>query len=151
MTFNPVNQSGHETASTAPASSAGFDPFAFEDAPTGELHVKNPATGAPTGMVIMLAGPENPDRKRRLFARQRRMRAAVAKAGRMVVSDPVDDAAEELDDLVANTLNWRGIATAYSTDAARALYTDSKRAWLCAQVRAALDERELFISSSAQT
>ena len=148
MTTSPLANPA-TTPATAPA--AGFDPLAFEDVPTGELHVKNPLTGAPTGMVITLAGPEHPDRKRRLFARQRRMRAAVAKAGRMVASDPVDDAAEELDDLVANTLGWHTAAVPYSADAARALYSDPKRRWLCDQVRQALDERELFMRSSAQS
>lgn len=129
---------------------AAFDPLAFEDVSTGDLQVKNPLTGAPTGMVITLAGPEHPDRKRRLFNRQRRLRAILAKTQKMPVSDPVDDAADELDELVASTLGWTGAATPYTTDAARALYSDPKRRWLCDQVRQALDERELFMRSSAQ-
>lgn len=130
---------------------ASFDPLAFEDAPSGELRVKHPLTGAPTAMVITLAGPEHPDRKRRLFARQRRLRAQMAKTGKMPVSDPEDDAAEEIEDLVAATLGWTGGAQAYSVDAARALYSDHKRRWLYDQVKQALDERELFTRSSAST
>ena len=52
--------------------------------------------------------------------------------------------------MVASTLGWTGAATPYTTDAARALYSDPKRRWLCDQVRQALDERELFMRSSAQ-
>lgn len=133
---------------TEPAD-AGFDPLAFEDVPTGDLHVKNPITGAPTGMVITLAGPEHPDRKKRLFARQRRLRAQLAKTQRMPVSDPEEDAADELDELVASTLGWKGSKTPFSADAARALYADTKRRWLRDQVRQALEERELFMRSSA--
>lgn len=129
----------------------GFDPTAFEDTPTGKLVIKNPLTGAPTGMVITLAGPEHPDRKKRLFNRQRRLRAALAKTGKMPVTDPVDDAAEELDDLVAATLGWEGAVVPYSADVARTWYSDPKRRWLCDQVKTALEERELFTRSSAQS
>lgn len=131
--------------------SKAFDPLAFEDVPTGTLAIKNPLTGAPTGMVITLAGPEHPDRKRRLFARQRRLRALMAKTGKMPVSDPEEDAAEELDDLVAATLGWSGAALTYSPEAARQLYSDPKRRWLFDQVKQGLDERELFTRSSATT
>ena len=129
-----------------------FDPMAFEDVSSGDLQIKSPVDGAPTTMVITLAGPEQPDRKARLFARQRRMRSAFAKAGgKMPVNDPVDDAADELDEVVACTLNWKGSATPYSVEAARALYSDPKRRWLFDQVKQALQERELFTRSFAQT
>ena len=42
-----------------------------------------------------------------------------------------------------------GSAQPLSPDAARRLYGDPKRRWLCAQVRDALDERELFTQASA--
>lgn len=126
-----------------------FDPLAFEDVSTGEVRIKDPLTGAPTSMVITLAGPEHPERKRRLHARQRRLRAAMAKTGKLPMSDPEDDAADQLDELVASTLGWVGSAVPYSADAARKLYSDPKRRWLCDQVQAALDERELFTRSSA--
>ena len=126
-----------------------FDPLAFEDVSTGTLRVKDPLTGAPTAMVITLAGPEHADRKRRLHARQRRLRAAMAKTGKLPMSDPEDDAADQLDELVASTLGWTGSAVPYSAESARKLYSDPKRRWLCDQVQAALDERELFTRSSA--
>lgn len=135
----------------ASAPPAAFDFAAFDDVPSGTVRIKDPTTGAPTSMVITLAGPEHPDRKRRLFARQRRMRAALAKTGKLQMSDPEDDEAEELDELVASTLGWEGAAVPYSADAARAAYSDGKRRWLRDQVRQALDERELFTRSSAQT
>jgi len=134
----------------AAAAAACFDPLGFEDVPTATVRIKDPVTGAPTSMVITLAGPEHPDRKRRLHARQRRMRAAFAKnAGKLPVTDPEDEAAEQLDELVASTLGWAGSSLPYSADAARQLYADPKRRWLCDQVQAALDERELFTRSSA--
>ena len=127
-----------------------FDPFSIEDVLTGTLRVRT-ATGASTSWVITLAGPEHPERKRRLFARQRRMRALLAKTGKLPTSDPEDDDAEQLDDLVACTLGWEGAAVPYSPQAARTLYADTKRRWLRDQVSAALDERELFTRSSAQS
>jgi hypothetical protein len=133
------------TSNTAPV----LDFEAFEDVSTGTLTVRNPKTGAPTPMVITLAGPEHPDRKRRLFARQRKLRAAMVKTGRLNVSDPEEDRAEELTELVACTLGWEGAAVPYTPAAAQALYSDPKRTWLRDQVRQALEDRELFTRSSA--
>jgi hypothetical protein len=133
-----------EPVNPAPA----FDFNSIEDVPTGAYRVKD-QTGAPTAMVINLAGPEHPERKKRLFARQRRLRAALSKTGKMPISDPADDEADELDDLVSSTLGWDGAAVPYSPQAARSLYGDPKRRWLRDQVVAALQERELFTRSSA--
>ena len=67
----------------------------------------------------------------------------------MPVRDPLDDDAEQTDELVACTLGWTGFSTPYSRDAARALYTDPKRRWLRDQVATGLQERELFIRRCA--
>ena len=120
-----------------------FDFTSFEDISTGTVKIKTP-TGAPTSMEIALAGPEHPDRKRRTFAKQRKLRASIAKTGKLPIADPEEDDADEVDELVACTLGWTGAAEAFSTDAARRLYADPKRRWLRDQVRAALDDRELF-------
>lgn len=125
-----------------------FDFEAFEDTSTTEFRVTDP-TGKPTAMVITLAGPEHPDRKRLEFARQRRIRTQFAKTQKLPVSDPEDDEAETVDTLVACTLGWQGAAVPYSRDAARALYTDPRRRWLRDKVQTALNERELFTRTSA--
>lgn len=139
-----------DQATPTPAAPAAevFDFTAFEDTPTAELRIKNPSTGAPTPMLVTLAGPEHPDRKRITFARQRRLRAALSKTGKLQVNDPEDDEAEELDTLVACTLGWQGAPVAYSAAECRRLYGDPKRRWLRDQVQAALQERELFTRSS---
>jgi len=123
---------------------------AYEDSSTGELRIKDPMSGAPTPMLVTLAGPEHVDRKRLAFARQRRMRATLAKTGKVPVSDPEEDEAEELDTLVACTLAWTGASEPYSRDAARRLYADPRKRWLRDQVAAALNERELFMRACAQ-
>ena len=138
----------NQAQAQAPASAAAlFDPFSIEDVLSGVLRVRD-QNGALTTWAITLAGPEHPDRKRRLFARQRRMRAQLAKTGKLPTSDPEDDDADQVDDLVACTLGWEGSVLPYSPDTARKLYGDSKRRWLRDQVQAALDERELFMRSS---
>lgn len=134
-----------------PAVPEVFDFCTVEDVPSAPVRIKNPQTGAPTAMVVTLAGPEHPVRKQRLFARQRRLRSGLAKTGRLPMVDPEDDDADEIDDLVAFTLGWQGAAVPYSADAARALYSDPRRQWLRAQVKAALDEREAFTGSSARS
>lgn len=133
---------------TPAAATAAFDPLTIEDVPTGTLRVRDQA-GAPTAMVITLAGPEHPDRKKRLHSRQRRMRAVLSKTGKLPMSDPEDDEADELDDLVACTLGWTGCSLPYSPQAARSLYADTKRSWLRTQVKTALEERELFTLACA--
>lgn len=132
---------------TAPAPGPTFNPYAFQDVHTGVLTIKEPDTGASTPMTITLAGPEHPERKRRLWQRQRRLRQQVSKTGKMPVQDPEEDDADELDELVCCTLGWKGAPEPYSQAAARKLYTDLP--WLRHQVRAALDERDLFIRRSA--
>lgn len=137
----------------SPDSNNTLDLDAFEDVQTGVCALKHPATGAAFGATITLAGPEHPVRQRFLMDRTRRMRAAVRKSGKLDVTDPLDDREEETDYLVACTLGWSGLerggmAVAFDAAAARQLYTDPKRQWLRSQVKAALDEAELFIGSS---
>lgn len=133
-----------------------FDIDDFEDLSQADVTIKNPVTGAPTGVVITLAGPEHPARKRILFDRQRRLRAGLQKTGRLQLGDPEDDEQDELDMLIAATLGWSGVRRGgadvpCSAQAARDLYADPKRRWLRDQVKTALDEREAFIQRSAAT
>lgn len=137
-----------DTTNTLPPEGA-FDFASFEDTPTADVRIKDPKTGATTAMVVTLAGPEHPDRKRILFARQRKARAALSRTGKLTMSDPEDDEADQVDLLVACTLGWKGAAVPFSPAAARALYNDPKRRWLRDQVQEALDQRELFTRSSA--
>ena len=131
------------TNSTMPQdpSAEALDILAFEDADSADLRIKHPVTGAPTAMVVQIAGPEHPLRRRLVLDRQRRLRAHLAKTGNMHISDPEDDAADDLELTVACTLGWRGAAQPYSPAAARALYADPKRRWLRDQVRTALRSR----------
>lgn len=126
-----------------------LDILAFEDADSADLRIKHPVTGAPTAMVVQIAGPEHPLRRRLVLDRQRRLRAHLAKTGNMHISDPEDDAADDLELTVACTLGWRGAAQPYTPAAARALYADPKRRWLRDQVQAGLQDRALFMRSSA--
>lgn len=133
-----------------------FDIDAYEDVQAGDIQLKDPATGAPTGATITLAGPEHPARRKIDLDRQRRVRAALQKTGKLQLQDPEEDEADETDLLVACTLGWRGLALAgqelaFSREAAARLYTDPKRRWLRAQVVAALNEREAFIKRSANS
>jgi len=131
----------------ADASTALFDFRTVSDVTTGEHRVTLPG-GQPTSMVIVLAGPEHPDRKARAFNVMRKKRAEMKRTGEVPLGDPEDDFNDETAELVASTLGWSGAAVEYSRDAARALYTDPERAWLRGQVKEALARRELFIQRS---
>lgn len=126
----------------------------FEDVSTGTVVLLNPATQAPTTSSVTLASPEHPARKQIDLARTRKLRSAFNQTGKMPVSDPVDDVADETEYLVASTLGWNitqgGVPLVHSAEAARTLYTDPKKQWLRAQVLAGLNKTALFISTSAK-
>jgi hypothetical protein len=133
---------------------ASMDLDDYEDVATGTVVLLNPATQAPTTSTITLASREHQSRKQIDMARTRKLRNTFNQTGKMPVSDPVDDVADETDYLVASTLGWNltqgGAPLLYSVDAARKLYADPKKQWLRTQVLAALNKSELFISSSAK-
>lgn len=127
----------------------------YEDISTGTVTLLNPSIQAPTTSTITLASREHQSRKQIDMARTRKLRSAFNQTGKMPVSDPVDDIADETDYLVASTLGWNltqgGMQLAFSADAARKLYSDPKKQWVRAQVLAAINKTELFISSSAKS
>lgn len=128
---------------------AVFNVHDFEDVPQADVAIKDPTTGSATTMIVTLAGPEHPTRRKILLAKQRRMRAQLQKTGKLQFGTPEEDEEDETETLVRCTLGWRGANVPFSADAARALYTDTRLRWLRDQVKSALDEREHFIRSSA--
>lgn len=126
-----------------------FDLAAFEDVLSSELTIRDPLTGAPTPLVITIAGPEHPDRKRDEFARSRRMRAELMKTGKVQLEDPEEEEADATERIARYILGWKGLRTPYTPAAALALVSDPKRRWLREQIRVALEERDRFIQRSA--
>lgn len=131
-----------------------FDIDDFEDVETGVLTLVNPQTGEPTTATITLASKEHPARKKIDMAKARKLRAAYVKTGKMPNSDPIDDLEEETDYLVSVTLGWNltqgGKELAFTAQAARELYTNTKKQWIRTQVLEALNKNELFIKGSAK-
>ena len=132
----------------------GFDIANFEDVHSAEVFIRDPETGAPTTLVIELAGPEHPARKRDAFARARKVRNELMKTGKMQLDDPEAEDAADTARLVDWTLGWRGLVSAgqsvtFGRDVAERLYSNPKYRWLRDQVKAAADERERFIKRSA--
>ena len=127
----------------------------IEDASSAVVDLKHPVTGAPLGASITLAGPEHPSRKALEFAKQRKLRAAIQKTGRMELLDPQEDELDAVERLVACTLGWDGIADdagqpiEFSPAAASKLYATEGLTWLRDQIYTALGERERFIKACA--
>lgn len=119
----------------------------FETVQTKVVRIKT--KDGPTSIQVTLAGPEHPDRKKLVWARQRKMRSTFVATGKMPVSDPQEDEVEKVDYLVACTLHWDGARTPFSKEAARALYSDPKRTHIRDQVQKALDDEDLFTQRSA--
>lgn len=131
-----------------------FDLGDFEDISSGNYVVKHPETGRPTALVITLAGPEHPLRKKKQYARIRKLRAETAKAGKLQLDDPADEDEIANRDIADCILGWTGLVingqeVPWSFEEAFKLMRDTKRRWLRDQLKAALDERELFIKSGA--
>jgi hypothetical protein len=128
----------------------------YVDVQTAEYKLKHPQTGAPTGTVFVLAGPEYPARRKRELDRVRRVRQGIAKTGKMAFTDPAEEDVERTEQIAADIIDWRGLKingqeVPFSKDAAAALLADPKRRWLRDQLDAALNERENFIAASNQS
>lgn len=124
------------------------------DVSTSDYTVIDPTTGAPTDLVITLAGPEHEKRKQLDLSRARKVRRELAKSGKLQMVDPEDEIEDQTDLMVVCTLGWKGledkgVPVPFSPEKARELYGDPKLAWLRKQVLNALFERDRFIASSA--
>ncbi len=126
-----------------------------------EIELRHPQTDDGLGIFMSIAGPEHDSRRAATFAAQRRTRRQLAKAKgndvwkMLAEADPEDEEEHMTDFLVACTLGWRnldidGRPLEFNAANARKLYTDPKRAWVRRQVRAALDDANLFIATSAR-
>jgi hypothetical protein len=131
-----------------------FDINSIKDVTTAEVSLKHPLTGELLGATVTLAGPEHSTRKAIEFAKQRKLRAAVLKTGRVEASDPEEDILDAVEKLAACTLGWTGISEEglpleFSKAAAAKLYGAEGNTWLRDQVFAAMDERSRFIKACA--
>lgn len=138
----------------SPAAAAGFCIDDFKDVTTTELTLKNPKTGQPTDIVLTLAGPEHPLRKKRQFERIRRMRKEMQRVGKLTLADPAEEEQDEGEFLADCILGWNKMPARagnieFSKDAALQLMNDSEKRWLRDQVKAGVEEREAFIASCA--
>lgn len=132
-----------------------IDIGSISEVTSGDVALVHPVTKAPLGVTITIAGPEHPKRKAFVFDKQRRMRARFLKSGKPQMDDPADEAELEADVLAALTLGWAhlsvdGVEIVFSEQAAAKLYRETRFAWLRDQVKAALDDRELFIRGSVE-
>lgn len=119
---------------------------------TAVMVVKHPKTGDPTPASITLAGPEHPKHKALTMAAMRAARKRAEKAGKLVLTDPEDDAQTALDKAVACTIAWDGVkrdgkALECSAANVRELYESAP--WLRDQVLTFLAGEENFIEAAA--
>jgi hypothetical protein len=123
------------------------------DTESADIEIKDPATGKKIAQIT-LAGPEHPKRKALMYAKQRRVRASLARTGKVEFGDPIDDEAEKVDELVAATLAWDGFhdesgaIMPCTAENVRKVYTFEKNGWLRRYLAAVADEHERFIKSS---
>lgn len=130
--------------------SAAYDFDSEETVDSFDLVIKT-ASGEPTGITITLASPVHPQREAWELQYKDRKRAALArsKGDLKGLGSARDDLDDETEKLAVCTLGWAGSKTTYSKAAARALYADPRRLHIRNQVRAALDDAELFTRRSA--
>jgi hypothetical protein len=126
------------------------------DTQSADITIKDPATGKRLATVT-IAGPEHPKRKAIEFSKQRRMITALARTGKIEITDPVEQEQDKIDLLVACTLAWADIADAggepilCTAENARKLYSAEGHGWLRKVLYDAMDERDRFIDSFATT
>lgn len=131
-----------------------FDLSGASERSDGEYIVKHPVTGEPTAARLTLAGPEHEVRRSVVFGRMRARRAELESTGKLALTDPVDDDANNTAFIASCTLGWSGLAIdgkalPFEIGAAQKLFSDPRFRWLRDQAFAALDKRELFIGASA--
>jgi len=129
-----------------------FDISTITDAQSASIDLKHPVTGALLGATVSLAGPEHPTRKAIDFNKQRKLRAAIQKSGKLELTDPADDELDGIEKLASCTLGWSGITDGatvveFSKAAALKLYSTEGMGWLRAQLLTAMEERERFITA----
>lgn len=113
-----------------------------------DVQIKD-SSGAATGLVITVASPVHAERRRFEFQAMNRKRAAIQKSSRFITSSAEEDFESETERLAVCTLAWTSKSVAYSREAARALYADPRRVHIRAQVKAAVDDLELFTRACA--
>ena len=134
----------------------GFNLKSIRQVASAKIQVKDPATGDPTGVILEMAGPEHPDRKRITFAQSRKFLRSYAKTGRAEMPEPEDAESQKKENLAAFTLGWTGLIddagapVVFSKAAALELYNNPEMGWLVDQLDSALGEKELFITRSAK-
>lgn len=128
-----------------------FDLSSVTEYDDASLKLVHPETGEPIGAEIKLAGSNHPKRKGIEFGRARRLRAKIAKKGRLELTDPQDDEDYEVDRLVACTLGWSGLARdgkpiECTPGEVRAIYEST--AWIRQQAQEFLGESANFLQSA---
>jgi hypothetical protein len=128
-----------------------FDISTIKETDSATLKLLHPETNEPIGAEIVLAGANHPKRKGLEFGRARKLRARIAKKGRLELSDPQEDDDFEIDRLVACTLSWKGIARdgkelECNAGEARAIYESA--AWIRQQAVEFLGESTNFLQSA---
>lgn len=132
-----------------------FQVGTITDTDSAEVDVKDPNTGRKIAGVT-LAGPEHPKRKAILFAKQRRMRNVLQRTGKIELPDPTDEEQDNLDLLVACTLDWKDFASQggeplpFTAENARKVFGAPGNGWLKSLLLSALEERDRFIKSSVE-
>lgn len=133
----------------------GYNLKTVRDAASADVEIKDPETGAPTGVLFTLAGPEHPKRKSIELTRQRRLRAALQKTGKLELDDPAEDEQTNIDTITASVLGWSGyeddagVPVPFNAANVGEIVADPDHGWLRVQLLAALGERERFIKRSA--
>ena len=131
-----------------PEASNAYDFDTEEVVDRADVQIKD-SGGGTTGLVITVASPMHADRKRWEFGLMNRKRAAIQKSNRLITSSAEEDFESETDRLAVATLGWTSKSTAFSREAARTLYADPRRLHIRAQVKAAVDDLELFTRACA--
>lgn len=156
-TLTPLATADAETASGAAAQPTDFFGLGIADVRSAEFEVKNPLTGAGTGLFIELAGPEHPLRRERALQMQRDLREAMekrmAETGKWVpvAQDPEDNLRDSMELLVLSTLGWHRNdgkpVPPFSEANVRALYAHKDSQWIVRQVSARINDLALFIKA----
>ena len=140
----------------------------IQDAPTGEMQLLHPQTGAKLSIHFGMLGPESEPRTRWALKRQRELRAGLKRTGSLDLGDPANDKENEVDYILECVTSWRneekgkpentgpwiefgGERIVFTRDNLYKLITSDKHAWVKKQILTELNDTANFIRDSSTT
>ena len=120
------------------------------------VELEHPVTGEPIPDTSITLRGEDSHAVRNVIRKQHDRRIEKMRKGKGAMSDSASLESEQVEKLVAATIDWKGIELdgeplPFSAPNARKLYSDPRFPWLVEQVQTAMLDRERFFTNGSKS